>query len=161
MRVVRDKVAACWSLSAVPLLGRLSQDRRCFELLDGFLRDGNLGSWAFQTEVGRNLNQKQWVGINPIEIKAVTRSGPQGLSHNRPLLLVCFVFPMNDSRKFTPLSFHELSAYKHRNKTKFEWNSSLEYSWLILGKYNNTSLRGLLLTPQRASCWITPSIKKV
>ena len=46
---------------------------------------------------------------------------------NRPLKLVCFVFPNKGPREFHSLSFHNLCVYMHINKTKFERNRSLEY----------------------------------
>ena len=46
---------------------------------------------------------------------------------NRPLQLVCFVFPKEVPGELDPLSFHKLCVDMHVNKMKFERNGSLEY----------------------------------
>ena len=63
---------------------------------------------------------------------------------NRPLELVCFVFPIEVPEELDPLSFHELRVHMHVNKTKFERNSSLEYYHMTcIGKQNLQGKRGL------------------
>ena len=52
---------------------------------------------------------------------------PCFLLANRPLWLVCFVFPIEVPGELDPLSFHKLCAKMHVNKTKSERNSSLEF----------------------------------
>ena len=40
-------------------------------------------------------------------------------------------FPIEVPGEIDPLSFHKLCLYMHGNKTKFERNSSQEYSFYI------------------------------
>ena len=64
---------------------------------------------------------------------------------NKPLNLVCFVFPIEVPGELDPLSFLKLCLDMHVNKTKFERNSSLEYYHMTcIGKTKHTSLRGPL-----------------
>ena len=39
------------------------------------------------------------------------------ITRNKPLKLVCFVFPMKFSGDFSPLSVHKLCVHTHGNKT--------------------------------------------
>ena len=58
---------------------------------------------------------------------------------NKPLQLVCFVFPIKVPGELNQLSFYKLCVDMHVNKTKFERNSSLEYYHMIcIGKTKNT-----------------------
>ena len=62
------------------------------------------------------------------------------LNRNRPLQLICFVFPIEVPGELDPLSLHKICIDMHVNKTKFERNSSLEYYHMTcIGKTEHTS----------------------
>ena len=61
--------------------------------------------------------------------------------NNKPLQLVCFVFPKEVPGETEPLSFHKLCVDMHVNKTKFERNSSLEYYHMTFIQWENKTCK--------------------